>query len=279
MNTCRKALLCIAAVMLSVVLLSFTCAASGNIGEPITLILNNTPVSGAVLIDDVSYVPFRNLVSTIDNYATFSWDARKNASVSDGTGVDIIAYAGENYIEANGRILYIPDVPNRNINGTLYVPVRSIAKAYTLSCKWKATEKIAHVTGLATPIMSGKEFYDSDDLYWLSRIISAESRGEPFKGQIAVGNVVLNRTSHGSFPDTVYGVIFDRKFGVQFSPAASGSVYKAPTESAVLAAKVALEGVEVVDALYFCTRRVSVGSWASRNREYCTTIGNHVFYY
>lgn len=49
------------------------------------------------------------------------------------------------------------------------------------------------------------------DLYWLSRIISAESRGESLKGQIAVGNVVLNRVEEDDFPDTIPAVIFDRK--------------------------------------------------------------------
>lgn len=279
MNTCRKAIFCFAAVMLSVILLSFTCAASENIGEPIDLTLNLTPVNGARLINDTAYVPFRTLVSAIDKYATYTWNSSKNASVSDGNGVDIIAYSGKSYIEANGRILYTHGAENLNINGVLYVPVRPIAKAYTLSCKWNGADRAASVTGLATPIMSGDDFYNSDDLYWLSRIISAESRGEPFVGQIAVGNVVLNRTEDGSFPDTVYGVIFDRKYGVQFSPAASCSIYKAPTESSVVAAKVALEGVEVVDALYFCTRRVSSGSWIARTRRYVATIGNHVFYY
>ena len=126
----------------------------------------------------------------------------------------------------------------------------------------------------------GDTFYDSDIVYWLSRIISAESRGEPFRGQIAVGNVVMNRTEDGSFPDTVYGVIFDRKYGTQFSPVATGSIYNDPTDSSVRAAKVVLEGVEVVDnALYFCADRVNKGSWMAKNREYIETIGNHVFYY
>ncbi len=279
MNTCRKALLCFMAVMLSVILLSFTCAASGNIGEPINLTFNSVPVSGARLINETAYAPFRVLVSAIDKEATYVWNSGKNASVSDGSGVDIIAYSSKNYIDANGRILYTTEAKNLNIDGVLYVPVRSIAKAYTLSCKWNSATKTASLVGLATPIMSGADFYDSDDLYWLSRIISAESRGEPFLGQVAVGNVVLNRAEHGSFPDTIYGVVFDRKFGVQFSPVASGSIYKTPTESSVLAAKVALEGVEVVDALYFCTKRVSSGSWIARTREYVATIGNHRFYY
>ena len=48
---------------------------------------------------------------------------------------------------------------------------------------------------------SGQEAeYTEEDLYWLSRIISAESRGESLLGQMAVGSVILNRRASGKFP-------------------------------------------------------------------------------
>ena len=46
------------------------------------------------------------------------------------------------------------------------------------------------------------------NIYLLARIISAEARGEPYSGQVAVGAVVLNRVEHPSFPDTLSGVIY-----------------------------------------------------------------------
>jgi N-acetylmuramoyl-L-alanine amidase len=49
-------------------------------------------------------------------------------------------------------------------------------------------------------IESGDTWYDEEDLYWLSRIISAEARGESLEGQIAVGNVVLNRMKSDRWP-------------------------------------------------------------------------------
>ena len=280
MNICRKAALCFAAVLLTVLLMSFTCAASENIGEPIELYVNSNPVADAKLIGGTAYAPYRVLVNAIDPSTTFDWDSVSNVSVCKGNGIRINAYANTHYIEANGRILYTEIAKVLNLNGVLYVPIRSIARAYTLECAWDGATKTVNITGTAVPIQGGDEFYDADVLYWLSRIISAESRGEPFLGQIAVGNVVLNRTESGSFPDTVYGVIFDRKFGVQFTPAATGSVYSDPTSSAVLAAKVALEGVQVVDdALFFCANYAAKGSWIAANRQYAETIGNHVFYY
>lgn len=48
----------------------------------------------------------------------------------------------------------------------------------------------------------------SGDVYLLAQCIYSESRGEPYKGQVAVGAVVLNRVKSSSFPNSVSGVIF-----------------------------------------------------------------------
>jgi peptidoglycan hydrolase CwlO-like protein len=54
----------------------------------------------------------------------------------------------------------------------------------------------------------------------LAAIIHTEARGECFVGQIAVGNVVMNRLKHPNFADTIEGVI--RQPG-QFCPVRDGS--------------------------------------------------------
>lgn len=121
--------------------------------------------------------------------------------------------------------------------------------------------------------------YSDSDLYWLSRIIEAEASGESTTGKIAVGNCVLNRVKSGEFPNTIYDVIFDRQYGVQYQPTANGAIYNTPSAESVQAAKDALNGTSVVgDAMYFCSTKVAPTSWASKNRAYLTTIGNHVFY-
>ena len=48
----------------------------------------------------------------------------------------------------------------------------------------------------------------SGDLYLLARVISAEARGEPYTGQVAVGAVALNRVRHSSFPNSISGVVY-----------------------------------------------------------------------
>jgi N-acetylmuramoyl-L-alanine amidase len=89
----------------------------------------------------------------------------------------------------------------------------------------------------------------------------------------------MNRVSSELFPNTIWGVIFDRKYGVQFSPVANGTIYDAPSYSSILAAKICLEGFSVSDEiLYFLAPRYATSSWISQNRDYVFTVENHEFY-
>lgn len=120
----------------------------------------------------------------------------------------------------------------------------------------------------------------STDLYWLSRIINAEAEAEPYKGKVAVGNVIINRVNSSEFPDTVKGVIFEYYQGIpQFSPVADGTIYNEPNAESIAAAKEALNGTRPVgDCTYFFNPAKSAGTWIVKNKTYVTKIGNHVFY-
>ena len=85
---------------------------------------------------------------------------------------------------------------------------------------------------------------------------------------------------HKDYPNTIWGVIFDTKHGVQFSPIVNGSVYKTPAYNSVIAAKICLEGISVSpDALFFMEPTKSTSSWIYNNRPYAFTVGNHYFFY
>ena len=95
-----------------------------------------------------------------------------------------------------------------------------------------------------------------------------------------MGNVVLNRVADGGFPNTIYGVIFDDRWGGQFEPVRNGTIYDEPTEESVLAAKLCLEGANTAgDSLYFLAPALTTNHWIMQNRTYRTTIGSHWFYY
>ena len=121
--------------------------------------------------------------------------------------------------------------------------------------------------------------FSENDLYWLSRIIHAEARGESFDGKLAVGSVVLNRVKNKNYPSTVYGVIFDKKNGVQFSPILDGSIYNNPSRDSINAAKRCLEGYRTnKEILFFINPDIATSFWIVNTREYVMTIGNHDFY-
>ena len=164
-------------------------------------------------------------------------------------------------------------------NGVMYAPVLLMARAFDAKISWRNANSAFYITRGSGGILSGSKYYNSDEVYWLAKIISAESQGEPLLGKIAVGNVILNRVNSSEFPNTIYGVIFDRKYGIQFSPVANGTIYKDATWESTVAAKICLEGYSVSNRiLYFVNPKVSPNSWISRNRVFFRQIGNHAFY-
>ena len=119
-----------------------------------------------------------------------------------------------------------------------------------------------------------------DDIFWLARIIHAESQGEPYIGQVAVGNVIMNRLRSASFPNTIYGVIFEYTNGIpQFSPVQDGTIYNTPSATCMKAAEEAYWGAKPAgNSLFFFNPKKAAGTWIVRNKQYVTTIGNHAFY-
>lgn len=121
--------------------------------------------------------------------------------------------------------------------------------------------------------------YDDNDIYWLSRLIEAESGSESYTGKVAVGNCVLNRVITDSYPNNVVKVIFDTKYGVQYQPTKNGAIYNTPSQSSVNAAIAALEGARPVGkCMFFYNPRTSTNSWIRNNRQYYVSIGNHDFH-
>ncbi len=120
----------------------------------------------------------------------------------------------------------------------------------------------------------------SEDIYWLSRIIEAESKGESYTGKVAVGNVVMNRVNSSEFPSTVKGVIFEYYKGIpMFSPVANGTIYNTPSQESINAAYAAYNGQKPVgNATYFFNPSIAKSSWISQNKTYVTSIGGHAFY-
>jgi len=234
--------------------------------------------AGAKLINSVTYVPIRAFSESLAD-CNVSWDNDTRSALVGFDGKDAVASIGKVYLECAGRIVYSGN-ENRIIDGSTYVPIRSIAKVLGADVSWDAGTKTAVVRGGEEAFSHADDYYDSEDLYWLSKIISAESAGEELRGKIAVGNVVMNRVRNSEYPNSIYEVIFDTKNGVQFTPVANGTINNAPTEESVLAAKICLENYSLTDRdiLFFLNPQISTSTWVPDNRDFIMTIGRHDFY-
>ncbi len=114
----------------------------------------------------------------------------------------------------------------------------------------------------------------SNDVNILARLISAEARGEPYSGQVAVGAVVLNRMKHPSFPNTMAGVVYQSG---AFTCVTDGQFDLPVADSAYKAAKDALNGWDPSGgAIYYFNPATATSSWIW-SRPLLVTIGKHRF--
>lgn len=129
----------------------------------------------------------------------------------------------------------------------------------------------------ATP--SGGEL--GRELMCLAQAVYFESRGEPLAGQLAVAEVIINRSQSSQFPDDYCSVVTERS---QFSFVKRGRIPAPRTGSvawqkAKKIARIAHQNLwesPAADALYFHAQYVRP-RWASR-KVAAATIDSHIFY-
>ena len=182
---------------------------------------------------------------------------------------------GQQYVVANGRYLYVPEGVGLTGN-RVTVPLSVLTEAFDADLNWNGATGTVAVTRGSCGLTPGNQFYNEKDLFWLSRVIYAESGNQPLDGKIAVGNVIMNRVKSPIFPNTVEGVLAQKN---QFTTYRSGKLAGCtPNASSVAAAKLVLDGAVVEktkNALYFDS---APNSWAARNRTCIAVIGGHRFY-
>lgn len=109
------------------------------------------------------------------------------------------------------------------------------------------------------------------DVVLLAALIQAESGTQPYEGQVAVGNVVMNRLATGRYGNSIYSVIYAKS---QFGPAGNGQVAQiaanGPKATCLAAAQAAMSGTNYIGtATHF--RNVKSGNPG-------IVIGAHVFW-
>jgi len=115
---------------------------------------------------------------------------------------------------------------------------------------------------------------NASNLNLLSKLVYAEARGEPYKGQVAVAAVVLNRVASSSFPNTISGVIYQSG---SFDAVSDGQINMTPDTTAKKAAQDALNGWDPTSGcIYYFNPATATSKWIW-SRPQVITIGKHIF--
>jgi len=268
----------------------------------IKILVNNSEISSDVspfIVNGTTYVPIRFISSAL-KVDKIEWNPKSQAVIIKNDKKDMILFVNKDYGYINNTYTKLSGSPILKDNRT-FVPLRLISETFESTVNWDSDNYIVSIktknnnssnniiankpsnsiiinkpsnTKPSTSIQS-----NSDAVYWLSRIIEAEASGEPYKGKVAVGEVILNRVSSNEFPNTIWGVIFDDTYAIQFEPVANGTIYNNPSKESIEAAKEALAGSNYAgDSLYFLNPKIAANNWIIKNRDFYATIANHDFY-
>lgn len=148
--------------------------------------------------------------------------------------------------------------------------VRQFQRKNGLTVDGVAGKQTLAAMGISDTASTGQ----SNDAALLARLISAEARGEPYSGQVAVGAVILNRVGHPSFPNTIAGVVYQPG---AFSCMLDGQFDQPVADSAVRAARDAMNGADPSGgAIYYFNPNTATSAWIW-SRPLIKIIGKHRF--
>lgn len=122
-----------------------------------------------------------------------------------------------------------------------------------------------------------KLYITGEDIDLMAKVVSAESRGEPYAGKVAVASVVLNRTIDPHFPNTIKEVIFQKN---AFSCVKDGQINASADQDCYDAVYDAIRGIDPTnDALFFYNPAIATCTWMKETQKINeTTIGHHTFF-
>lgn len=138
----------------------------------------------------------------------------------------------------------------------------------------KTIKELKRLTGHSVTAGGTAVGYKNSDITLLARLVSAEAKGEPYRGQVAVAAVVLNRVKSSSFPNSIPDVIYEPG---AFSPVANGEIWKEPVSSAISAAHEALAGTDPAYGALFFFNPAKTSNKYIWSRPQIIQIGKHIF--
>lgn len=189
----------------------------------------------------------------------------------------------------NGRAA-IPDLPLPSVIEKLVADGARSAESAAFTPQIRALNDLENASPRTGAPSESKSALDAAEARCLAIGIYHEARGEPQAGQIAVGQVILNRVRSNYYPDTPCGVVFqnaDKKNRCQFSFACDGRSDEpqdfAAWARAVVIADTLVKGddptldADLAISTHYHATSVRPG-WAAKLRR-TGKIGKHIFYF
>lgn len=261
--------------------------------------LNGKQITNMKLMD-VNGVPycmvkyfFENSLATAKVYWANSGSNVKGTT-ANGESLTLLAQPGSQYMYVNGQSVYVANGIKIK-DGYTMAPIEKLAAVFSGSSTYydwnlkayvvttgaylagSAAQTAAAVQPTNTAAAGGYQpsgNYDAQAVDLIARVIDAEAGSMSLEGKVSVGNVIMNRVASKEFPNTVYGVIYQRN---QFTVVNSARFQNTPSAASVTAAKMALDGVNYVPGAMFYNV-TGMRTWASQNRPYLMTFQGHDFY-
>lgn len=104
--------------------------------------------------------------------------------------------------------------------------------------------------------------YNNNDLDLLARLVMSESQGQPYKAEVGVAAVVVNRVKSSEFPNSISSVIYQKSDNYyQFTPVQNGWINKAASDEAKKAALDALQGYDPTNGAIYYFDDSATNSW------------------
>jgi spore germination cell wall hydrolase CwlJ-like protein len=172
----------------------------------------------------------------------------------------------------------VPATPAVSTSAVQFAPQTEIVQDVTVTPAIATTDD-ADFSSLDAAVAAQSATIDDEELNCLAVGVYYESKGEPLAGQLAVADVILNRTTSGRFPASICSVV---KQPGQFSFVKGGKLPQVDPgrrawKTAVAIARVAAKDLwdsPAKNALYFHARHLSP-NWGKAR---VASVGNHVFY-
>ncbi len=153
------------------------------------------------------------------------------------------------------------------------IAAEEAARAQALDAQ--ATQNIQASIAKGTATQS-PTYLSYNDIYLMACVVTLEAGGQPYEGQIAVANVILNRLRSGYWGGSVTSVIYapGQFYGANTGYLAS-YIAAGPSSQALQAVYDACAGINTIgNYLYFCSLKVAnYSSYSSY-----TVLSGHCFY-